>query len=91
METRLFRTNWLKPPGWYIKLIQDSTFANELNCRTFNLRNTILDTSNLFHFIDSLENILNDAQERHFIRWPILGVNVGTPELVYSLQATPAK
>ena len=71
----------VKPPGWYIKLIQDSTFANELNCRYFNLRNTILDTSNLFHFIDSLENILNDAQERHFTRWPILGVNVGTPEI----------
>ena len=71
----------VKPPGWYIRLIQDSTFANELNCRYFNLRNTILDTSNLFHFIDSLENILNDAQERHFTRWPILGVNVGTPEI----------
>jgi hypothetical protein len=71
----------VKPPGWYIKLIQDSTFANELNCRYFNLRNNILNTSNLFHFIDSLENILNDAQERHFTRWPILGVNVGTPEI----------
>ena len=71
----------VKPPGWYIRLIQDSTFTNELNCRYFNLRNTILDTSNLFHFIDSLENILNDAQERHFTRWPILGVNVGTPEI----------
>ena len=71
----------VKPPGWYIKLLQDSTFANELNCRYFNLRNTILDTSNLFHFIDSLENIINDAQERHFTRWPILGVNVGTPEI----------
>jgi hypothetical protein len=71
----------VKPPGWYIRLLQDSTFANELNCRYFNLRNTILDTSNLFHFIDSLENILNDAQERHFTRWPILGVNVGTPEI----------
>ena len=51
----------VKPPGWYIKLIQDSTFANELNCRYFNLRNTILDTSKIFSFIDSLENILNDA------------------------------
>lgn len=71
----------VKPPGWYIKLLQDTTFANELNCRYFNLRNTILDTSKLFHFIDSLENILNDAQERHFTRWPILGLNVGTPEI----------
>ena len=29
----------------------------------------------------SVENIINDAQERHFTRWPILGVNVGTPEI----------
>ncbi|MCH1613275.1 MAG: CotH kinase family protein [Flavobacteriales bacterium] len=71
----------VRPPGWYIKLLQDTTFANELNCRYFNLRNTILDTSNLFYFIDSLENILNNAQERHYTRWPILGVNVGTPEI----------
>jgi hypothetical protein len=71
----------VKPPGWYIKLLQDTTFANKLNCRYFNLRNTILDTSKLFHFIDSLENILNDAQERHFTRWPILGLNVGTLEI----------
>jgi hypothetical protein len=71
----------VKPPGWYIKLLQDTTFANELNCRYFNLRNTILDTSNLFYFIDSLENILNNAQERHYTRWPILGINVGTPEI----------
>ena len=71
----------VKPPGWYIKLLQDTTFANELNCRYFNLRNTILDTSTLFYFIDSLENILNNAQERHYNRWPILGVNVGTPEI----------
>ena len=71
----------VKPPGWYIKLIQDNTFANELSCRYYNLRNTILDTSNLFHFIDSLENILNEAQERHYTRWPILGTNVGTPEI----------
>ena len=71
----------VKPPGWYIRLIQDSIFANELSCRYLNLRNTILDTTNLFHFIDSVSSLINNAQERHFIRWPILGINVGTPEI----------
>ena len=71
----------VKPPGWYIRLIQDSLFANELSCRYFNLRNTILDTTNLFNFIDSVSNLVDIAQERHFVRWPILGVNVGTPEI----------
>lgn len=71
----------VKPPGWYKRLLQDSTFANELSCRYFNLRNSILDTANLFHFIDSLGQIVNQAQERHYNRWPILGINVGTPEI----------
>ena len=69
----------VKPPGWYIRLLQDTTFANELNCRYFNLRNSILDTNQLFSFIDSLANRLSNAQNRHYVRWPILGVNVGTP------------
>ncbi len=71
----------VKPPGWYIRLLQDSSFADELSCRYFNLRNSILDTSNLFHFIDSLSGVVELAQERHYVRWPILGVNVGTPEI----------
>ena len=71
----------VKPPGWYIRLLQDTTFANELNCRYFNLRNSILDTSNIFSFIDSLSSMLSEPQNRHYTRWPILGINVGTPEV----------
>ena len=71
----------VKPPGWYIRLIQDTTFANELSCRYFNLRNTILDTNNLFLYIDSMANLVAQAQSRHYTRWPILGINVGTPEI----------
>ncbi|MCH2023493.1 MAG: CotH kinase family protein [Saprospiraceae bacterium] len=71
----------VKPPGWYIRLIQDTTFANELACRYFDLRTTILDTTVLFNYIDSIGNALSSAQERHYIRWPILGINVGTPEI----------
>ena len=71
----------VKPPGWYIRLLQDTTFANELNCRYFNLRNTILDTTNIFSFIDSLSYMVREPQNRHYTRWPILGINVGTPEV----------
>lgn len=69
------------PPGWYIRLLQDSTFANELACRYFDLRTNILDTTVLFNFIDSISNSVDLAQDRHYTRWPILGVNVGTPEI----------
>ena len=69
------------PPGWYIRLMQDPTFADELNCRYFTLRGTILDTANLFSYIDSMALMLEGPQTRHYERWPILDVNVGTPEI----------
>ena len=71
----------VKPPGWYMRLIQDTTFANELACRYFDLRTNILDTAVLFNYIDSIGNVVSLAQDRHYTRWPILGVNVGTPEI----------
>lgn len=71
----------VKPPGWYIRLIQDTIFANELVCSYFTYRQTFLDKTNLFAYIDSLALILDGPQARHFDRWPILGVNVGTPEI----------
>ncbi|MCJ8290148.1 MAG: CotH kinase family protein [Crocinitomicaceae bacterium] len=69
------------PPGWYIRLIQDPEFADQLACRYFNLRQTILKKDNLFQFIDSLGSYVDLAQVRHYERWPILGQNVGTPEV----------
>lgn len=69
------------PPGWYIRLIQDPEFADQLACRYFNLRQTILKKDNLFQFIDSLGSYVDLAQARHYERWPILGQNVGTPEV----------
>lgn len=69
------------PPGWYIRLIQDPYFAQELSCRYFNLRQTILHKDTLFQMIDSIGVYVNEAQARHYDRWPILGQNVGTPEI----------
>jgi len=68
-------------PGWYIKLLQDSTFANALHCRYESLRENLLSTENLHAYIDSVALLLNNAQERHFQKWPTLGINVGTPEI----------
>jgi subtilisin-like proprotein convertase family protein len=67
--------------GWYVRLLQDSTFANELNCRWQELRGTILDTTNIFHFMDSIANYSMEAQARHFANWGIMGVASGTPEV----------
>ncbi len=72
--------NWPTPPGWTLRLLQDSAFARELKTRYHALRNTILSETAIFSYIDSVHTLVKDAQERHYEKWPILGVNVGTPE-----------
>ncbi|MFH0894742.1 MAG: CotH kinase family protein [Bacteroidota bacterium] len=68
-------------PGWMKRLVQDTTFTNELKCRYLELRSTLLDTTYLFHYIDSVHTLVEGAQARHYQKWPILGINVGTPEI----------
>ncbi len=69
-------------PGWALRMMQDSTFINTLKTHYVGLRKTILDTSNIFHYMDSIQNLLNEAQVRHYIKWPILGVvSIGAPEV----------
>lgn len=68
-------------PGWMIRFLQDTTFANELNCRWFDLRRNILDTTYMFHYIDSMAAYLNEAQQRHYAYWGHMGAATGTPEI----------
>ena len=72
--------NWPVPPSWEVRLIQDDAFANQIHDRYFQLRETILSGSFINHIIDSVALLLNEAQERHYQQWKILGKNVGTPE-----------
>jgi hypothetical protein len=67
--------------GWYVRMLQDTNFADHLHCRWANLRSTILDTAYLFNFIDSCATLLDSAQMRHYLQWPILGLNSGAPEV----------
>jgi hypothetical protein len=66
-------------PGWHIRLLQDTLFANVLHCRWDLFRNNILNTDTLLSWVDSNATYLWQAQQRHYTRWPILGLNVGTP------------
>ncbi|MCZ2141787.1 MAG: CotH kinase family protein, partial [Bacteroidia bacterium] len=65
---------------WFKRMMEDVQFANSVKCRYNTLRAYVMDTSRMFHYIDSMANYLDQAQVRHFTRWPILGINVGTPE-----------
>jgi hypothetical protein len=67
--------------GYYVRLLQDTTFSNELRCAYEEYRSTILDTTYLFAYMDSIENIVQKAQARHFQKWPILGVSGPAPEV----------
>ncbi len=72
---------WVKSPGWMVRLFYDSTFKNQTNCRYFEARSTTLSDERLFSMIDSVASVVQNAQERHFQRWQILGKNVGAPEV----------
>jgi hypothetical protein len=71
----------LKSPGWMIRLFYDENFKTETNCRYFEARATILSNDRIFNLVDSLAALVENAQERHFERWQILGKNVGAPEV----------
>ena len=63
-------------PFWFNRMLQDSVFANNLNCRWNYLRTNILSDEKLTNYIDSLGSILVEPAERNYDRWPILGVYV---------------
>jgi len=66
-------------PGWHIRLLQDTNFANQLKCRWELFRNSILNTDSLMDWVDANADYLRQAQQRHYTLYPILGLNVGTP------------
>jgi len=64
----------LDVPAFWPKLMTDSNYNNRLRCRWDWLRTKTLDLNYLDTYIDSLGNYLNEAQQRHFQRWPIIGI-----------------
>lgn len=71
---------WPAPSGWIVKMMQDTNFVNQVGNRYWSLRRGMLSTDYLFEYIDSVHSLLDEAQERHYKRWPILGVAAGAPE-----------
>jgi len=69
------------PPDWMVKLLQDTSFTNQLHTRYSFLRKNILSETAINNYIDSIHTLVNEAQVRHYQRWPILGIDVGTPEV----------
>jgi hypothetical protein len=56
--------------------MQDVSFKNDLKCRWLELRSTILNTTFLNNYIDSIALLTTEARTRHYDLYPILGVYV---------------
>jgi len=60
-------------PFWFERLLDDTTYQNKLKCRWEYFRARSLHQDTLFNFIDSVAFYLDDAQQRNFQKWNILG------------------
>lgn len=60
-------------PFWWEKLMSDTLFTQNLACRWHTLRQTTLKNGHFFGTVDSMAQVVNEAQKRNFLKWPILG------------------
>ena len=60
-------------PFWWEKLMKDTAFAGGLRCRWESARQQSLSLTRVHGLIDSVVNLLAEAQPRQHTRWPILG------------------
>jgi hypothetical protein len=74
-----FLTNDCNPdnsaPDWYLGLLQDGGFTENLIDRYRELRSGPLDPDRISAAIDSMAALVSAAQDRHFRMWPIAGPN----------------
>lgn len=60
-------------PFWWDKFLQDSSYRNDLKCRWDYLRSTTLDTTHIFHIIDSVKQYVQIPSMRHYYRFDFGG------------------
>jgi hypothetical protein len=63
--------NWVVP-YWWPRMWEDPLYRTQLKQRWATLRAGPLSDANIFGKLDSLTQLLNDAQVRNFERWPVL-------------------
>lgn len=61
---------------WWKRLMEDSYFEDLFYTRWQQLRQNELSNAKLEYAIDSIVNYIDEAQQRNYERWPILGVYV---------------
>jgi hypothetical protein len=82
---------WLIP-FWWKRLLQDPTFARKVTTRWAELRAGAFRTGAVHAYIDSTVAVLNqEASQRNFQRWPVLGQYVWPNYFVGSTYASEVK
>jgi hypothetical protein len=61
-------------PFFWAKLFSDPNFKTKVQSRWKELRESVFGTDKIMAFIDSCAGYLNEAQQRNFVQWPVLGV-----------------
>ncbi len=61
-------------PFWWLRFQQDTAYQSALRCRWKQVRQTSISLNRINQLIDSVVTITAEARERHFVRWPVLGV-----------------
>lgn len=64
--------NW-QVPFWWTKMLSDKNFVSILRDRWNTLKKKELSKETINKMIDSSANVLKQAQQRNFTRWPVLG------------------
>lgn len=60
-------------PNWWNKLFDDESFSNKVFARWQLVKNSVFNTQQVFHYIDSLTILLDESKTRNFEKWPVLG------------------
>ncbi|MDX2360574.1 MAG: CotH kinase family protein [Crocinitomicaceae bacterium] len=68
-------------PGWFVRMLQDPIFADEVRCRYEDLRRNVLSEDYLHAMVDSVAAVVDESQEWHYLTWGNMGAATGTPEV----------
>ncbi len=61
---------------WWNRFLEDSTFVSDVESRWYSIREDLFRNDSIFAIIDSLAIILNEAQQRNFEQWNLLGYTI---------------
>lgn len=68
--------DWWQVPFWWYKLMSDHRFRSQMLDRWTAIRLDVLKTERVMNYIDSLAVVLEEAAQRNFVRWPVLGMYI---------------